>query len=307
MKYLDPKNDLIFKKVFGNHPDILKSFLNSMLPLADGQEIVSLEYISSELIPETFLEKFTVVDVRCRDNFDRQFLVEMQMNWTTAFKQRVLFNASSAYVSQSKKGLTFSQLQPVYALNLINQNYLPDTSDYYHHYAIVNLQDNNEKIDGLEFVFIELKKFKAKNLKERKLQVLWLRFLTEINDQTESIDKDLYSDPNIEKAINCLYGSSLTKTERLLYDKYWDRISVEKTLLEERFSAGIEIGKAEGRAEGLQEWIEIGEERGIEKGKAEGKAEAILELACKLKASGMPINEITKYTGLSETEIKELV
>jgi len=28
MKYLDPKNDLIFKKVFGEHPDILK-FENS--------------------------------------------------------------------------------------------------------------------------------------------------------------------------------------------------------------------------------------------------------------------------------------
>jgi hypothetical protein len=30
MKYLDPKNDLIFKKIFGEHPDILMSFLNSM-------------------------------------------------------------------------------------------------------------------------------------------------------------------------------------------------------------------------------------------------------------------------------------
>jgi hypothetical protein len=43
MKYLDPKNDLIFKKVFGEHPDILRSFLNSMLPLPEGEEIVELE------------------------------------------------------------------------------------------------------------------------------------------------------------------------------------------------------------------------------------------------------------------------
>jgi hypothetical protein len=64
MKYLDPKNDLVFKKVFGEHPDILKSILNSMLPLTAGQEIVELEYLSAEMIPETFLEKFTSVDVR---------------------------------------------------------------------------------------------------------------------------------------------------------------------------------------------------------------------------------------------------
>lgn len=43
MKYLDPKNDLIFQKVFGEYPDSLRSFLNSMLPLPKGQEIVELE------------------------------------------------------------------------------------------------------------------------------------------------------------------------------------------------------------------------------------------------------------------------
>jgi len=104
IKYLDPKNDVIFKKIFGQHPNILMSFLNSMLPLPEGQQIVELEYISPEMIPETFLEKFTSVDVRCKDNKGRQFLVEMQMNWTTAFKQRVLFNASKAYVTQTEKG-----------------------------------------------------------------------------------------------------------------------------------------------------------------------------------------------------------
>jgi predicted transposase/invertase (TIGR01784 family) len=111
MKYLDPKNDLIFKKVFGEHPDILRSFLNSMLPLSHGHEIMELEYLSPEMIPETFLEKFTSVDVRCKDNYGRQFLVEMQMNWTTAFKQRVLFNASKAYVTQSEKRLEFKSLK----------------------------------------------------------------------------------------------------------------------------------------------------------------------------------------------------
>jgi predicted transposase/invertase (TIGR01784 family) len=80
MKYLDPKNDVIFKKIFGQHPNILRSFLNSMLPLPERQEIVELEYLSSEMIPETYLEKFTSVDVRCKDKTGRQFLVEMQMN-----------------------------------------------------------------------------------------------------------------------------------------------------------------------------------------------------------------------------------
>ena len=65
MKFLDPKNDLLFKKIFGGRPVILKNFLNAMLPLPEGKEIVSLEYLTPEMIPDTYLEKFTSVDVRC--------------------------------------------------------------------------------------------------------------------------------------------------------------------------------------------------------------------------------------------------
>ena len=32
MRYLDPRNDLVFKRIFGEHPQILRSFLNALLP-----------------------------------------------------------------------------------------------------------------------------------------------------------------------------------------------------------------------------------------------------------------------------------
>ena len=94
MRYLDPKNDLTFKKVFGQNPHLLKSFLNAILPIEENQVIESLEYIPAELVPDIPLMKHSIVDVRCKDNTGRQFIVEMQMCWTDDFKQRVLFNAS---------------------------------------------------------------------------------------------------------------------------------------------------------------------------------------------------------------------
>jgi predicted transposase/invertase (TIGR01784 family) len=282
MKYLDPKNDVIFKKIFGQHPNILMNFLNSMLPLPEGQEIVELEYLSPEMIPETFLEKFTSVDVRCKDKQDRQFLVEMQMNWTTAFKQRVLFNASKAYVTQSEKGFEYSQLKPVYALNLINQNYLPKSPEYYHHYAVVHMKDSNEKLEGLEFVFIELEKFKAKNIRDKKLQVLWLRFLTEINEQSEKISEEFLEYPEIQQAIKFVHEASLTKEEKLLYDKNWDRISSEKTILNQ-----------------VRQESEL-------KGRVEGELNKAIEIAKNLKLSGLSAEIISKATGLSEEEISAL-
>jgi len=294
MKYLDPKNDVIFKKIFGQHPNILMSFLNSMLPLPEGQQIVELEYLSPEMIPETFLEKFTSVDVRCKDNRGRQFLVEMQMNWTTAFKQRVLFNASKAYVTQTEKGFEYSNLQPVYALNLINQNYLPDSQDYYHHYAVVHLKDNNEKLEGLEFVFIELPKFKSKNITEKRLQILWLRFLTEINEQSEKISEELLENPDIKQAVSFVYEASLTKEEKLLYDKNWDRISSERTILNE--------ARAEAEAKGRAQ----GEKIGMQKGRAEGEKIGMNKVAKNAKEIGMSIKDISALTGLSEEEIMKL-
>lgn len=286
MKFLDPKNDVVFKKIFGQHPNILRSFLNSMLPLAEGQEIVELEYLSPELVPETFLEKFTSVDVRCKDNYGRQFLVEMQMNWTTAFKQLVLFNASKAYVTQTEKGFKYSSLKPVYALNLINQNYLPDSPEYYHHYAVVHTKDSNERLEGLEFVFVELEKFKTQNIRDKRLQVLWLRFLTEINEQSQSISQELLDNPEIQRAVDFVYEASLTKEEKAMYDKNWDRISSERTILSETFSAGVERGLHQGREEGIL----------LEKHK----------IALAAKQSGMSSKAIAAITGLGEDEIERL-
>ncbi len=174
----------------------------------------------------------------------------------------------------------------VYALNLINQNYLPNSPDYYHHYAVVHYKESEERLEGLEFVFIELEKFRSKNLTDKKLQVLWLRFLTEINEQTETISEELLEDRDIKQAVSFVYEASLNKEEKLPYDKNWDRISSEKTILNE--------AKAEAKAEGIAEGI------------AEGLVQSKAEIAKKTKAMGMPKKDISNLTGLGEEEIEAL-
>ena len=100
--YLDPKNDLTFKRVFGEHKHLCMSLINNMLPL--DNPVVSLEYQSGEIPPQLAnILRNTIVDVRCVDSTGRQFIVEMQMHWTESFKSRVLVNASKAYVMQLDK------------------------------------------------------------------------------------------------------------------------------------------------------------------------------------------------------------
>ena len=111
MKYLDPKADLTFKKIFGNHPKRLISLLNALLPLSEEEQIHEIKYLPTELVPQLEGGKNTIVDVLCTDVRGRKFCVEMQMEWSDAFQQRVLFNASKLYVSQAKKGGKYSELQ----------------------------------------------------------------------------------------------------------------------------------------------------------------------------------------------------
>ena len=87
-RYLDPKADIVFKKIFGEHPKLLISFLNALLPLEPDAPIVEVFYLPYEQVPSIPEFKRTIADVKCTDTQGRVFIVEMQMNWTDSFKQR---------------------------------------------------------------------------------------------------------------------------------------------------------------------------------------------------------------------------
>ncbi len=222
-----------------------------MLPLDEGQVVQYIEYLPAEMVPDIPLIKNSIVDVRCIDNYGRQFIVEMQMLWTDSFKSRVLFNASKAYVRQLDKGVEYKGLKPVYALSLINEVFDQESPFYYHHYRLVHTMDQNKTIDGLQLIFVEIPKFTPKNITDRKLFVLWMRYISEIQNGQEMIDeqllKELQTVPEIAQALELTKESAYTKAELEAYDKYWDSIRTEKTLIADAEAKGEERGRQEGR------------------------------------------------------------
>lgn len=286
-KYLDPKADLTLKKVFGEHPDLVISLLNALLPFdKPEEEITWIEYLPPELVPKNPLRKNSIVDVRCRDKRGRQFIVEMQMVWSAEFRQRVMFNASKAYVSQLGNGEDYDLLQPVYSLNLVNETFEPEMEEYYHYYRMVHIEHSDKIIDGLHLIFVELPKFTPHSYSEKRMQVLWLRYLTEINDKTREIPKDLLDNPEINKAVSEIEESAFTEAQLSGYDKFWDTISVEKTLYNSGVRKGLEEGREEGREEGIKETRR--------------------DIALKMKEKGFTANEIAEMTGLEEDVIAAL-
>ena len=288
-KYLDPKADLTFKKIFGEHPHLVISLLNALLPLKDDERVESIEYWPAEKIPDrTEAEKYSIVDVCCRDNKKREFIVEMQMSWTESFKKRVLLNASKAYVAQTNKGMKYKNLQPVYALNFVNAEFLKDVDDYYHYYHLVHDKYTDKVIDGLHLIFVELPKFKPQTISERKMQVLWLRFLTEINDRTQEAPAELLENAEVSEALEILERAAFTDAEMRAYDKFWDEVSSLRTI---EGDWEDKLKEAEAKAE---------------EAKAKLKQEKF-DTARKLKAMNvMTTEQIAEATGLTVEEIDTL-
>jgi predicted transposase/invertase (TIGR01784 family) len=174
-----------------------------------------------------------------------------------------LFGASTAYVRQLEKGESYQLLQPVYGLGLIADVFDKDSDEWYHHYKLINIKQPLREIKDLQLVFIELPKFKAASIAHKKLQVLWLRFMSELNNHTIEVPPEWLEVSEIKEAVSLSEEAAYTPVELAAYDKYWDAVSTEKTYLDDAKAEGIAIGKAEGKAEGIAE------------GEAKGKFETI--------------------------------
>jgi hypothetical protein len=294
-RFLDPRSDIVFKRIFGEHPEILREFLNTMLPFEHESEfITSLEYLPAELVPDIPLIKNSIVDVRCKDAAGRQFIVEMQMAWTSAFLQRVLFNASKAYVRQLEKSEHFESLCPVYGLSILDDVYDDDPDNYYHDYRMVEAGQPGRVLEGLRLVFIELPKYRENSPREaRRLRWAWLRFLKEAGDAgrhghpsaDEFRDQVGITAPlrqALEISEECGFGPAQLES----YDYFWDMVRYERTLMSGKFNEGHAEGHAEGRAE--------------------GQIEGMLKAAAGMKALGLAPEIIAQATGLPLERIANL-
>ena len=91
-----------------------------------------------------------------------------------------------------------------------------------------------------------------------------------------------YLDPKADLAFKRIFGKSVddvdvsafTDEELRAYDRFWDRVSSEKTLMEGRYD--------------------------------EGKLAKALEIAKKMKAAGMDADTICKMTGVEKDVIEKM-
>ena len=141
---------------------------------------------------------------------------------------------------------------------------------------------------------MELPKFTPKTIVEKKMAVLWLRFLTEIGEKHTGAPAELLANELTSKALGIVEKSAMSDAQLHAYERFWMAVHDEQAYLEGRYIKGREEGRAEGREEGRAE------------GREEGRNNEKLDTARRMKSDGMPDEMIAKYTGLAIEEVKGL-
>jgi predicted transposase/invertase (TIGR01784 family) len=287
-RYLSPLNDIPFRRVFGEHPDLLISFLNALMPLEEDRRIERVEYLTAEQVPNNPAKRNSALDVRCTDNFGRQFIVEMQMFWKNHFSCRLSFDGSKAYAHRLNQHWEYLS-QPVYGLSILNDVFDTRTDEFYHHYRIVSDRDTGEVIEGLEFVLVELPKFTLERWVERRKAALWLLFIKETNENKFTVSDELKEDSDTRCALEMCEIGTFTDGEMIAYDRCLDAMRVENSLIFDAWSIGYAKGKAKAKAE------------------LKAHEEVLIDVVLSCSRNGFSMEQIQTATGFSCERIMEIL
>ena len=256
MRFINPKTDLAFKKIFGSDAshDVLIDFLDSLLYESKGI-IADLEIINPWLAPKIRGVKDTYLDVRARLRCGSQVIIEMQVLNVEGFEKRILYNAAKAYSIQLPIGGDYTDLAPVIALTLTDFVMFPGHETYLSRFVLKEkdfLLDYPH--DDLQLVFVELPKF-DKPLSELTSQAeRWLYFIQHAKDLT-AIPTEFKNDPPLNQAFDLANVAQLTRDEEEDLEKremfiYDQRNAIVKAI-KQGLAQGIEQGIEQGRSEGI--------------------------------------------------------
>ncbi|MDG7057614.1 MAG: Rpn family recombination-promoting nuclease/putative transposase, partial [Wolbachia endosymbiont of Penenirmus auritus] len=232
-KFLDPKLDLTFKKIFGTekNKNILIHFLNDILGFTGVNTIQEVEFLSTIMDPEIASNKQSIVDVLCKDSYGNRYIAEMQLARDKGFEKRAQLYAAKAYSRQLDKSGNYIDLKKVFFIAISNSTLFPPEVEYISTHNIRDIKTNGHYLKDFQFVFIELPKFAKNRVEELESTVeRWCFFFKYAEDTT---DEDLRNIAEKSPIIKLAYDE---------LDKFrWN----EKDLLayEERI---MDLRKAEG-------------------------------------------------------------
>jgi predicted transposase/invertase (TIGR01784 family) len=304
-KYADPKNDLVFKKLFGEekNKDLLIDFINKVLPT---KHVKDIEYLQTNLDPDVRIKKQSILDVLCTDENGSKYIIEMQNAREKGFEKRAVYYASKTYANQMDKGGKYADLKEVIFIAITDFTMFPSKEDYFSIHNIRDIKTIENDLKDFNFAFIELPKFKPKDQERESGIELWCDLFKYAADRKEITT----TDPIITKAYHTLEMSNWSQQDLIDYEAYQkillDNQAREDFVRDEGVKIGIEKGLQEGVKIGIEKGLHEGVNIGIEKGLQEGRKDEKIEIARKMLKKGLDIDNIIDITGLTRDEIENI-
>jgi predicted transposase/invertase (TIGR01784 family) len=237
MEFADIKNDVAFRKIFGNdnRKETLISFLNAILAFEGKQRIGSVEILNPYQLPKLRGGKVSIIDVKATDQVGRNYIVEMQVGELDGFAKRVLFYFSKSYSEQIKRGDFYRQLNPVIFIGILDYPFSIN-ANYISRHQIRDVETHEHLLKDVEFNFIELPKFNKELNELETLTEKWIYFIK--NAENLDIIPDNVDDEGLKNAYQEANKHTWTAEELEAYDYAFMREEDERAKLDQAEKKG---------------------------------------------------------------------
>ena len=288
-RYVDLTLDAGFKAVFADKSNkaLLIGLLNVLLPPEARVEDI-LEYLDRETGPDFFNGKSTRMDLVCRGEDSRTFIVEMQRRPENAFFERCVYYGAGVYHTRLLRKETYEdELRPVYIVGILNYS-LPhedeslwDTDNMVSCYRFTEDRTGEIAPDTILCIFAELGRF-TKSAAECRNDRDALFWLFRHSGVMEALPEELKHSSLAEDVTEACEVAGFSAEKRILYEE--DMVTELDLVLQ----------------------YDYAREQGEARGRAEGKAEEKSAIARRMLKAGLPMDVIVECSGLSEDEVREL-
>ena len=296
MKTVNPKIDLVFKKIFGTdeNKDLLKSLINSILP--ENEKITTLTIKNPYNDADFIGDKLSIVDIKATDEKDQWYNIEIQIREQGFFGRRSLYYWSELYSGQLFEAENFDKLNKTVVINLLDFDYFTDKR-YVRRCSFKDFDTNElySQLDYADIYFVELTKFDNELKHIKNTLDRWIVFLNKASEYDKGkIPEELAEDEEIVKAVETVKKMYLNAKEREYYEGRKKLLRDDEGVIMFREAKAKKEGIAKGRKEGM--------EKGMEKGRKEGME----KVAKGLKAKNIPVEIVIETTGLTKEDIEKL-
>jgi predicted transposase/invertase (TIGR01784 family) len=327
-RYMNMMTDFAFKKIFATEENkaLLIAFLNETVPPRETKEaIVDVQYLPTEQLGNIEEDRKAIFDIYCTDAKGKRYIIEMQIGRQEHFMERSLFYATFPVQSQAVKGKWNFAMKPLYHIAILNFIMFPGDKSCLSHISLIREETGEKASDILNFVVIELPKFRKK-IRDLETNLDYWMFsfknLYRLKEPPPGVRSEIF-----DKLFSVADTKKLTKMEKQEYRKsvaeyadvqlmmdYSKKEGMQHGLLQgER--RGLRLGKRQGLLQGeqrglkkgVQQGLLQGEQRGLKKGVQQGQQQALAAVAKSGFKKGMSVETVSELTGLPIQEVKLLL